>query len=157
MRKPSRSITNSNFHKVLPFLEFVGYPNSGGIAKTKATGTLRWNFHNWVAAWTVVYYDGYKQYGAPGDPEVYQGIPIDNNPNDAGYNPIQTGILELQGGYTVPSQTYNNIYLSYTFRRDPFDRASRWGRCTNSLLEGMRISLTVNDIFDAYPPFDAKL
>ena len=26
----------------LPYLEYVGYPNSGGVAKTKATGTLRW-------------------------------------------------------------------------------------------------------------------
>jgi len=29
-----------------PFLEYVGFPNSGGVAKTKATGTLRWSLRS---------------------------------------------------------------------------------------------------------------
>ena len=128
-----------------PFLEYVGFPNSGGVAKTKATGTLRWSLRSWAASWTVVYFDGYKQEGAPGDPlNANFGMP-------GGF----TTYTLPQGGYTIPSQIYSNFYVSYAFRKDLLDRGSRWGRWTDSLLDGVKISLNVNNVFNTLPPFDA--
>jgi len=153
----AESIQEHNEQQIVldsPFLEYVGFPNSGGVAKTKATATLRWAFRNWVAAWTTVYFDGYKQFGAPGDPADYEGQPVYTNPSDPNYN-LDTTFLQPQGGYTIPSQMYHNIYISYDFRRNPFDRSSRWGRIMDAFMGGMKISLAVNDIFNTYPPFDA--
>jgi hypothetical protein len=131
------------------FLEFVGFPNSGGVAKTKATGTLRWSFHNWVAAWTVVNFGGYNQYGAPGDPGAYA-----SQLEKGQTYTLNTYYTLAQGGNTIPSQTYHNFYLSYNFSKDPFDRGSRWGRWTDAFLSGMKISLVVNNVFNTLPPFD---
>jgi outer membrane receptor protein involved in Fe transport len=132
------------------FLEFVGFPNSGGVAKTKATGTLRWAFRNWVAAWTVVNFGSYKQYGAVGDPGAYASQLEQGQPYT-----LYTGYTVAQGSNTIPSQTYHNLYLSYNFPKDPFDRASHWGRLTDAFLSGMKVSLVVNNVFNTVPPFDA--
>ena len=132
------------------FLEFVGFPNSGGVAKTKTTGTLRWSLRNWVAAWTVDNFGGYSQFGAAGDPGAYatqlgKGLPYTLN----------LRYITAQGAYTIPSQTYHNLYLSYTFRKDTFSPNSHWGHWSDSFLDGMKVSLVVNNVFNTLPPFDA--
>jgi outer membrane receptor protein involved in Fe transport len=131
-------------------LEFVGFPNSGGVAKAKATSTLRWAFHNWVAAWTVVYSSSYKQYGAPGDPGAYatqleKGLPYTLN----------TLYTRPQGGDTIPSQAYHNLYLSYTFRRSDKNSGSPWKHWVNLFLDDVKVSVVVNNVFNTLPPFDA--
>jgi outer membrane receptor protein involved in Fe transport len=130
-------------------LEFVGFPNSGGVAKTKSTGSLRWSWHNWVAQWTVTNVDSYNQYGAPNDPGAYATALETNKP----YR-LNTQYTLAQGGNTVPSQTYHNFYLSYSFPKGMFRDSSRFGHWSNAFFDGMKISLVVNNVFNTMPPFD---
>jgi hypothetical protein len=128
-----------------PLLEYVGYPNSGGVAKSKANANLRWAFRNWVASWSTTYFGGYKQNGAPGDPQ-YQG-----NPNAA----INFRYIKPQGGYAIPTQVYHNVYLSYVFRKRPFTASGPGSRIANVLLGDSKLSLNINNVFNTLPPFDA--
>lgn len=120
-----------------PLLEYVGYMNSGGVNKVKANVVLSWYLSShWTIGWRTIYYDGYKQAGAPGDP-VYNGAV---NPT-----PITTSTLP-QGGNTIPSQTYHNVFASYNF-----GTAQR-----RHLLNGVTIQVGINDLFNTAPPFDAN-
>jgi hypothetical protein len=132
------------------FLEFVGFPNSGGVAKTKATGTLHWAWDNWVVAWTTVFFDGYNQVGAPGDPGAYASALETGSP----YN-LNTLFTSVQGGNRIPSQTYHNLYLGYSFRKHMLDPHSLLGRLGNIFFDGMTVTLNVNNVFNTVPPFDA--
>ena len=42
------------------------------------------------------------------------------------FNP-KNSFLVAQGGWVIPSQTYNNFYLSYTFHMGSLSHLSRWG------------------------------
>ncbi len=56
-----------------PLLEYVGFVNAGGVDKVKGNVALSCYLGtHWTVGWRTVYYDGYKQAGAPGDP-VYNG------------------------------------------------------------------------------------
>src|SRR5581483_3333720 len=60
-----------------PLVEYVGYVNEAGPNKFKANATLTWlPGKHWTIGWNTIYYDGYKQQGAPGDPE-YGGATTD--------------------------------------------------------------------------------
>jgi iron complex outermembrane recepter protein len=121
-----------------PMLEYVGYVDSGGVNKVKGNIALSCYLgSHWTVGWRTVYYDGYKQAGAPGDP-VYNGAP---NPT-----PITTSTLP-QGGFTIPSQTYHNVFASYKFIASPRFR---------HLLDGTSIQVGINDVFNTAPPFDAN-
>lgn len=133
-----------------PLLEYVGFPSGGGLAKTKATGTLRWAYRDLILAWTTVYTSSYNQNGAPGDPQ-YGGNPYGYGTESA---PLySTYMTDAQGSLTIPSQAYHNIFVSYTFRRPSLGH-SRLGEMAGSLLDGVKISLTVNNVFNKVPPFD---
>ena len=119
-----------------PATEYVGFVNSGGVNKTKFTGTIGWSSgRHWRASWTTTYQGGYRQAGAPGDP-IYLGAA---NPT------LVTTSTGPQGGYTVDAQTYHNATIGYAFgaRHEKF------------YLKGLSVQFTVNNIFDAEPPFDA--
>jgi outer membrane receptor protein involved in Fe transport len=131
------------------FLEFVGYPNTGGLAKVKATGTLRWAWRNWVASWTTTYFGGYNQWGAPGDPGAYASALETGTPYT-----LDTTYTLPQGGNTIPAQMYHNLYLSYAFPKNRLDSNSRFGRWANAFLNDAQISLNVNNVFNSLPPFD---
>ena len=89
---------------------------------------------HWRASWTTTYQSGYNQRGARGDP-VYLG----NN------NAVLTTLYTAaQGGDTVPSQTYHNVNLSYSFGP----------KHERGYLQGLSVQLTVNNVFDTEPPFD---
>ncbi len=136
-----------------PFVEYVGYPSDGGVAKTKATGTLRWSFRNWVVAWNAEFFDGYKQYGSPGDP-LYRGTFSQSTYN--GYAGTgSSGYLLAQGGWNIPSQMYHNLYLSYSFGKNAFEPNSAFGRALNPILTGISVRLNINNVFNTIPPFDA--
>lgn len=119
-----------------PALEYIDYPNSGGATKLKSNASIGWsNGKHLRATWSTIYYSGYQQAGAPGDP-VYLGV--------ANAAPILTSIGP-QGGTSIPSQVYHNVTVGYNFgSRD----ARGW-------LKGMSFQVTVNNVFDTEPPFDA--
>ncbi len=120
-----------------PLLEYVGYVNSGGVNKVKANVVLSFYLgSHWTVGWRTVYYDGYKQAGAPSDP-VYNGA--------ANPTPITTSTLP-QGGNTIPSQIYHNILASYNFGTSQ----------KLHLLNGVTIQVGINDLFNTAPPFDAN-
>jgi len=50
-----------------------------------------------------------------------------------------------QGGTTVASQTYHNVNVTYNFGARP----------ELSYFRGLSVQLTVNNVFDTEPPFDA--
>ncbi len=119
-----------------PAMEYLDFPNSGGVNATKLNGSLSWSSgRHWRASWTTVHHGGYKQSGAPGDP-IYLGAA---NPT------VITTSIGPQGGHTVASQTYHNLNFSYNFGAK-HDRA---------YLRGLSVSLTINNVLDTEPPFDA--
>ncbi len=120
----------------LPALEYRDFPNSGGVNRTKLNGTLSWSSgRHWRASWTAVHHGGYKQAGAPGDP-IYLGAA---NPT------LVTTSTGPQGGTTVAAQTYHNANLTYNFG----------AKHERAVLRGLSVQLTVNNVFDTEPPFDA--
>jgi len=120
-------------------VEYDGFLDSGGIVKTKVNATVTFLFgRHWTMGWHTNYFDGYKQQGAPSDPE-YLGAST--------YTPITT-FTQAQGGYYIPSELYHNVFASYRFGRN----ADRW-----HVLDGMTLTVGVNDLFNTAPPFDANL
>jgi outer membrane receptor protein involved in Fe transport len=121
-----------------PLLDYVGYVNSGGVNKVKGNVALSCYLGpHWTVGWRTIYYDGYKQAGAPGDP-VYNGA---INPT-----PITTSTLP-QGRNTIPEQIYHNVFASYNFGADARFRHA---------LDRVTIQLGINDLFNTAPPFDAN-
>ncbi len=118
-----------------PMLEYRDYVNSGGVNQKKTTTTLSWGHKKWRASWTATYQGGYKQAGAPGDP-IYLGVA---NPT------LVTTSTGPQGGNSVASQTYHNVSLSYAFG----------AKHEKPYLKGLTVQLSVNNLFDTEPPFDA--
>ncbi len=119
-----------------PAMEYAGYVNSGGVNKLKNNTALSWaSGGHWRAVWSATYHSGYKQSGAPGDP-VYLGAA---NPT------LITTSTGPQGGYRVSSQIYHNASVTYAFGQ----------KDTHRLLQGVTLQLTVNNVFDTLPPFDA--
>jgi outer membrane receptor protein involved in Fe transport len=90
----------------------------------------------WTVGWRTVYYDGYKQAGAPGDP-VYNGA--------ANPTLITTSTLP-QGGYNIPAQIYHNVFASYNFGSTQ----------RLHVLNGISVQLGINNLFNTAPPFDAN-
>ncbi len=119
-----------------PAIEYRDFPNSGGVNRSRVTGTVSWSSgRNWRASWTTIYTGGYKQAGAPGDP-IYLGVA---NPT------LVTTSTGPQGGTTVASQTYHNVNVTYNFG----------AKHERSYFRGLTVQLTVNNVFDTEPPFDA--
>ena len=119
-----------------PAIDYLGFPNSGGANKLKSNASIGWtNGKHWRASWSAIYYAGYNQSGAPGDP-IYLGA--------ANPTPITTSTAP-QGGTKIPSQVYHNVMVGYNFgARD----ARGW-------MKGLSIQVTVNNVFETEPPYDA--
>jgi iron complex outermembrane recepter protein len=115
-----------------PFADYAGYPNDGGEAKLKANATFTWEYGHWRIGWTTTYFGNYYQTGAPGSPSALQG---------GGPDPYYT---DAQGGYTIPSQAYHEIFGSYSSGKTPV-----------GLLSNITIQLGVKNVFNKLPPFDA--
>ena len=119
-----------------PAIEYRDFPNSGGVNRTKINGSLSWsNGRHWRASWTTLHHGGYKQAGAPGDP-IYLGA--------ANPTPVTTS-TGPQGGSGVSAQTYHNANVTYNFS----------AKHERSLLRGLSVQLTVNNVLNTAPPFDA--
>jgi outer membrane receptor protein involved in Fe transport len=116
-----------------PLLDYVGYVAEGGPAKTKANATLTWERGHWQLGWTTEFFDGYKQYGAPGGP--------------AG---TFTKYTLAQGGYTIPSQLVHNLFASYSF-----GKRKTGSRVGDKLASDWTIQAGIKNVFNTLPPFDA--
>jgi iron complex outermembrane receptor protein len=121
-----------------PFLDYVGYPNDGGEARTKGNVTLSWEYRGWSAGWTTTYVSRYLQQGSPGSPSVAQF-----GPNDV--------LTQAQGGYSIPSQVYHELFAGYSFHAAAGPRA--WS--VNSILSNVTVQVGIKNIFNTSPPFDA--
>ena len=121
-----------------PALQYVGHVNAGGVNRLKSNLSLNWaGGRGWRAGWTIVHNSGYRQAGAPDDP-VYLGAA----------NPVLvTTSTGPQGGYDIAGQTYHHATVSYNFGR---------GAATRPLLRGTGVQVTVNNVFNTLPPFDAR-
>src|SRR5882724_4837270 len=125
-----------------PMLDYVNYPNFGSVGgvggnplKFRTTGSLTWEFHHWSAGWTVRYFDGYRQSGAPGDP-----------------GGTSTFTTAAQGSSVIPSQIYHDVFMGYYFGKGAGTAGtSRMSR----LLNGLSIQVGIRDVFNKAPPFDA--
>ena len=116
-------------------VDYVGFVNSDGVNRGKATGSISWfSGRHWRASWTTTYQTGYKQRNSRGDPN-YLG-----NANAV----LNTLYTAPQGGDTVASQSYHNVSLGYNFG----------ARHERSYLRGLSVQFTVNNVFDTLPPFD---
>jgi len=134
-----------------PTLDYVGWANSGGDPKIKANATLSWAFRRWLLKWSTNWIDSYKQVGAPGDPTFYGGIP--NNPIS---NPLFTAYTAAQGGNTVPSQMYHNLFASYSFDSQSRGHDSDSGSPQrNGVFAHLTLQAGIKDVFNHVPPFDA--
>jgi iron complex outermembrane receptor protein len=129
-----------------PYYEYAGFTNDGGEAKIKANATLSWEYRRWTAAWTSTYYSGYYQELSPGSPSGLQQLTALGN------------FAAAQGGYTIPSQIYHDLYVSYAFAHS--GRASgvsdsHDGGLANTLLSNVTVSFGIKNVFNTLPPFDA--
>ena len=123
-----------------PFLDYVGYPSEQGEGKTKANATLSWEYRQWTVGWTTTYYGSYLQYNSPGGPYFIQFGP----------NPRFT---DAQGGYTLPSQMYHDLFASYVFDKTT---AGQKSGIAHNLLSNLTVQLGIKNLFNTLPPFDAS-
>ena len=132
----------NQYSLTLPEFDAVNFPSESGAAKYKANATLTWDWHNWTASWTTSYYGSYKQYGAVGGPSATQnGAP-------------STGYTGPQGSDTIPSQTYQDLFISYAFGKQHAKGGSKLGTLGSSLLDGLTMQLGVRNVFNKAAPFD---
>jgi iron complex outermembrane receptor protein len=129
-----------------PTLDYVGWANSGGDPSRKASATFSWSYMRWAVNWTTNWISSYKQVGAPGDPTIYGGRPIDPNTN-----PQLTGYTDAQGGDIVPSQTYHNLFASYSFGEVDSPNGPHW---RHNMLSNLSLQAGIKNILNKAPPLD---
>jgi iron complex outermembrane receptor protein len=119
-----------------PLADYVGFPSEGGEAKTKANGSLTWTYRHWMLGWTTTFFGSYEQAGAPGSAPVLF------------YS--NTYYTDAQGGYTIPSQVYHDVFATYTLKE-----VSTGSSVANHLLSDMTVQFGIKNLFNKVPPFDA--
>lgn len=112
-----------------PLLEYVGTPSADGPLKFRGNFTATWSFRQWQLGWTSTYYDSYKVNAAPFTTAV---TAVRNN-----------------GGPTVPSQLYHDVFARYRFGQAE-KSAARW----RSLLNRTELLVGVKNVFNKEPAFD---
>lgn len=128
----------------LPESDAVNFPSEGGAAKYKNNVTLAWEGRNWSAGLTTRYFSSYKQYGAVGGPRSTQSLA---GAQDNTY-------IRFQGGNTIPSQTYQDLFASYAFGKQRPASDSNLPALGSSVLGGLTVQLGVRNLFNRVPPFD---
>jgi len=127
-----------------PAFDGVGFPSEGGAARYKANAGLSWSKGGWSASWTARYFSSYRQFGSAGGPNATQRAA-------SGLAPSTTYTLP-QGGASIPSQMYHDLFLGYTFERLKHSSAASRLR---SMPSGLSVQASVNNVFGSLPPFDA--
>jgi iron complex outermembrane receptor protein len=117
-----------------PTFEYAGFPSELGEAKVKASATFSWAFHKWLLAWTTTYFGTYQQgIGSPDSPFALQ------------YGGPYTLFSMAQGGYSIPSQTYHDIFVSYDLDKIP-----------GHFLSGLKVQAGIKNLFNKVPPLDVN-
>jgi outer membrane receptor protein involved in Fe transport len=127
--------------------DLVGWANSGGEAKTKANGTLTWEYKSWTSGWTTRFYDSYKQELQLGDPALYY-------PGSIYFTLYPTGYLDKYypaSGKTIPYQVYHDFFVKYSFGRRAHSGLTPG---IDKLLSGVDVTFGIKDVFNTAPPFD---
>jgi iron complex outermembrane receptor protein len=112
-----------------PTLENVGisYNNPQGFT---GSAELRWQHRGWTAGWLARYYDDYLT-----------TIPTLST---------NAAAILLQGnGGRVPSQTYHDLFINW--------RPGAFSGGLAQVLEDTEFQLSLRNVFDKMPPFDASL
>lgn len=143
----------SQYAQNKPSYEAAGYSPSEsapGAPKYKSNVTLDWETRRWTVGWTVRYFSSYKQFGAAGGPyslQTYGGLEY----------PVSAGNTYIggQGGDTIPSQAYHDLFLSYEF--GPATGAEgRWWHPRGNLWADLTLQVGLRNVFNKAPPLDAS-
>ena len=123
-----------------PSYDYAGAPLSdGGQDKWKANGSVSWANQRWVVNWNTTWYGSYPAAGSAAELQVGGSI-----------NPT---LLMAQGSDHIPSQIYHDLFVSYGFgQASHADARPTWGA---SALDGLKIELSVHNVFNKLPPFEA--
>lgn len=129
----------NQYSLTLPETDAAGFPSEGGAAKRKGVGTLSWSRDRWSAGWTARYFGSYQQFGAAGGPNSVRTRNGAANPQ----------YLVAQGGDTIGSQTYHDVFLSYRFgaKSDSVHDGRHW-------FDGITCQLGVKNVFNREPALD---
>jgi iron complex outermembrane recepter protein len=139
----------NQFSQSLPEYDAVGFhpADLGGVTKYKSNVTLDYEWRGWTAGWTARYVSSYKQFGVAGGPNSRQSS------NGAVFN---TSYIAAQGGDTIPSQTYHDFFVGYSFNARPTSVAEgklkAFGR---KVTDRLSVQFGVRNVFDKIPPLDA--
>ncbi|MEJ1971975.1 MAG: TonB-dependent receptor [Lacunisphaera sp.] len=136
----------NQYAQAQPEYDSANIPSEGGAAKYKGNATLTWEWRGWTAGWTARYFGAYKQYGVAGGPTSVQ------NYNGAAY----TYAIIAQGRDTVPSQTYHDLFVSYSLGKQRSASGSRLRAFGAALLDGLTVQLGVHNVFDKVAPLDVE-
>jgi outer membrane receptor protein involved in Fe transport len=109
-----------------PLVQKVNQVADNGPLRFKANASLSWDLREWSAGWLTYYYGSYDQYRQGND--LY---------------------VRAQGGNSVPSQVFHDMYVGYRFA--PAAARSIGG----GLLDDVSVQLGVKNVFDKAPAFDA--
>ena len=115
-----------------------------GAVKYKSNATLDWAWHRWSAGWTVRYVSSYKQYGAAGSPSALQNPAF-----------VNTTYIAAQGGDTVPSQSFHDVYLAYAFGERSLKGERGLHAFGSMFLSGLTVQAGVRNVFNKAAAFDA--
>lgn len=112
-----------------PMVDYAGF--TGYALKQSANASLNWDFRRWTVALTSHYYSQLKVYGPP--------------------LTTSTVYFEEQGGATVPSQIYTDLFVAYRFKTETERK-----RVADRLTRGLEIQIGVTNLFKQIPPFDTS-
>ncbi|MDY6949076.1 MAG: TonB-dependent receptor, partial [Pseudomonadota bacterium] len=111
----------------LPVEENIGVTSNSPL-KFKSNAGVSWQHGAWTLGWSGRYYDSYQ---------------VAANPSTSGAVAVAN-----QGGLHVSRQVYHDLFASYRFELEGGSRAA-------SLLDGTQLQLSIKNVFDEMPPFDA--
>lgn len=107
-----------------PFLNAVGFAD--GPLTWAGNAGVTWSLGRWSAGWNAQYYNDYN---------------ICNSFDSA---ETCTDSRQRQGATSVPSQIYNDLYVSF-----------RLGKVPSSALSNLQLTLGIQNVFNASPPIIA--
>jgi outer membrane receptor protein involved in Fe transport len=105
-----------------PLVENVGLTYNNP-SKYKANSAITWSARGWTAGWNSRYISSYTVSTA-------------------------AATIQNQGGPTVPSQIYHDVFVKYRF-------ADLTGGVVNSALANLEVKLGVTNVLNKEPPYDA--